>query len=135
MKNKKNNIGKIIIGLVVVGLVIAGICLLVNKNKAIADVEGTIGESVWLEKNQTLAVYDGDNTIVLTIDSDLDFDKTAESYSYEVAYVLNVNGADYNGNHTFSKGYSIHSEDNDMPYQVGMLDFENGKIQVVIRNK
>lgn len=138
MKNKKsknNNIIKIIIGIVVVGLVIVGVCLLSNKDKAIADVEGTIEESIWLEAKQTLAVYDGDNTLVLTIDSDLDFDKTAESYSYEVPYTLKVNDAEYNGNHTFSKGYSIHSEDNDMPYQVGILDFENGKIQVVIRNK
>lgn len=133
MKNK--NIGKIIIGLVIVGLVIAGVCLLVNKDKAIADVEGTIGENVWLEAKQTLAVYDGDNTLVLTVDSDLNFDKNAESYSYEVPYTLKVNDAEYKGSHTFSKGYSIHSEDNDMPYQVGMLDFENGKIQVVIRNK
>ena len=134
-KNNNNNVAKIVIGLVVVVLVIVGACLLFGKDKSVADMESTIGESVWLEANQTLAAYDGGNTLVLTIDSDLNFDKTAESYSYEVPYTLKVNEAEYNGTHTFSKGYSIHSEDNDMPYEVGILDFETGKIQVVIRAK
>lgn len=132
---KNKDVVKIIIAVVVLALVIVGVCLLVNSNKSLADVETTIGESVWLEAGQSLAVRDGDNTIVLTFDSDLNFDKEAESYSYKVPYVLKVNDVEYQGSHTFSRGYSIHSEDNNMPYQVGMLDFETGKLQVVIRNK
>ena len=69
-KNNNNNVAKIVIGLVVVVLVIVGACLLFGKDKSVADMESTIGESVWLEANQTLAAYDGGNTLVLTIESD-----------------------------------------------------------------
>ncbi|MBO5476582.1 MAG: hypothetical protein J6A15_02360 [Clostridia bacterium] len=130
---KKNNIVKIVVAIILVVAVVGGILLVVNR--APEGVQSTIGEKVWLEAHQDLAVEDAGNKIVLKIDSDLDFDKTAESYSYEVPYVLEVNDIEYNGTHTFSKGYAIHSEDNDMPYQVGILDFETGKIQVIIKNK
>lgn len=131
--NKKSIIIIAAVAVVVIAIIVG--IILATGNKKLADVEGTIGTSIWLEAGQTFGIVDGENTIVLKVDSKYDFDKQAESYSYEVPYVLTVNEVDYSGMHTFSKGYSIHSEDNDMPYQVGMLDFETGKLQVVIRNK
>lgn len=133
----KNNKFKIIIALVVIVVLVVGGVLIYKSVKGSNTIESTLGQEIWLKAGESLKVQDGDNTLILTIDSDLNFDKSSEDYNngYEVPYALTVNGTEYLGSHTFSNGYSVHSEDNDMPYKVKMIDFENGTIQVAINNK
>lgn len=134
MKNKKFLM--IVLAVIAIVLVIVGIVKLTgNKGEKINTLKGELNQEIWMKADEVLIIKDGDNQLKLAVDSDLNFDKNAEEYTYEVPYTLTVNDQEYVGNHTFAVGYSIHSEDNNMPYKVNMKDFENGSLQVVISVK
>ncbi len=131
MKNKKI---LIILALIILLIVIVA-CIIFFNNNTVEEINSTIGQATWLNTNESLKITNGDDEIILVINSDLNFDDESTEYRYEVPYTLKVNGQDYSGSHTFSNGYSIHSEDNDMPYNVNMLDIKNGSIEVEITEK
>lgn len=135
MKNKKLII---LIAIVLIIVVVVACVIFFNKKDeetTVQEITSSLGQATWMGANENLKITNGDDVIVLTLNSDLNFDKTATEYQYEVPYTLTVNDKVYNGSHTFGIGYSMHSEANDMPYNVTMLDFDNGTVEVQITEK
>ena len=133
MKNKKVII---LIAIVLVIIIIACI-IFFSKNgvNSVKEISSNLGQATWLSSNESMVIDNGEDKITLVIDSDLNFDKTATDYQYVVPYVLKVNDKEYSGSHTFGVGYTMHSEANDMPYNVEMSDFETGSVEVTIIEK
>ncbi len=133
---KNNNVKKdgkktlpIIIAVVAVIAVIV-ILVFVFKGGKSSSVTANLGEPQWMEVGQTLTLVDGSNKVTFTVSSDKDLIKTDGDYEYEVSYVLTVNGQEYTGTHKFGNGYSVHNENNGIPYNIDMIDFDNNTIQV-----
>lgn len=133
MKNKK----VIILIAIVLVIVIIACIIFFSKNgvNSVKEISSNLGQATWLSSNESMVIDNGEDKITLVIDSDLNFDKTATDYQYVVPYVLKVNDKEYSGSHTFGVGYTMHSEANDMPYNVEILDFETGTIEVQITEK
>ncbi len=133
MESKKNNKKIMIIGVaavVVILVVILIVTLCGGKSSKKGTVHATLGEPEWMSKDQTLEFNDGDNKVTFTIQTEDNLVKQEGDYEYTVSYVLKVNDTEYTGTHRFGNGYSVHNEDNSIPYNIDIMDFEDNSIQV-----
>lgn len=127
MKDKKKLIIAVAAVVLVVILILV-ICLNGSKNK-VKTVDVALGETVTVKNGEILRVNE-DTTLEIT--SDLNFDKSAEDYEYEVAYILTVGEETFEGRTTFYPSYSVRSEAQNVPYQVVLSNFEKDSVKVVI---
>ena len=135
MKNKKVII---LIAIILIVVVIVACIIFFNKKDettVVKEITSSIGQTTWINANENLKVTNGDDEIVLVLNSDLNFDPNSTDYKYEIPYVLNVNGTEYTGSYIFGVGYTMHSEVKNMPYNVNMIDFKNGSVEVEITEK
>ena len=135
MRNKGNKISKkvilgIIVAIIVIAIVIAEIIILINKEDT--TLSTGLNTEVWLGPNETVGLDNGADNIVLKVESDLNYEEGVE---FEVPYILTVNDIEYKGKYTFAIGYSIHSEPNNIPYNVEFTGIETGKVGVMISEK
>ena len=126
---KKDNKGLVVIIGIIAIIAIIVIVLLVKNGKH-SEVTANLGEAQWMDVNQTLRLIDGSNKITFKVSTDQDLIKVEDNYEYEVSYVLTVNDVEYTGTHKFGNGYAVHNENNGIPYNIDMMDFDNNKIQV-----
>lgn len=134
-KNKKNNNNKkLMIGGVIAIVVIIAIILIATlgggKSSKKGTVHANVGEPQWMSKEQTLEFTDGGKKVTFTIQTDDNLVKQEGDYEYTISYVLKVNDTEYTGTHRFGNGYSVHNEDNSIPYKIDIMDFEDNSIQV-----
>ena len=126
---KNNKSMAVIIGIVVVITIIV-IVLIVKGGKKNSEVTANLNEAQWMGVNQTLRLIDGSNKITFKVKADQELVKVDGDYEYEVSYVLTVNDQEYTGTHKFGNGYSVHNENNGIPYNIDLIDFEDNKVQV-----
>lgn len=126
---KNNKSMAVIIGIVVVITIIV-IVLIVKGGKKNSEVTANLNEAQWMGVNQTLRLIDGSNKITFKVKADQELVKVDGDYEYEVSYVLTVNDEEYTGTHKFGNGYSVHNENNGIPYNIDLIDFEDNKVQV-----
>lgn len=126
---KNNKSMAVIIGIVAVIAIIV-IVLIVKGGKKNSEVTANLNEAQWMGVNQTLRLIDGSNKITFKVKADQELVKVDGDYEYEVSYVLTVNDEEYTGTHKFGNGYSVHNENNGIPYNIDLIDFEDNKVQV-----
>lgn len=126
---KNNKSMAVIIGIVAVIAIIV-IVLIVRGGKKNSEVTANLNEAQWMGVNQTLRLIDGSNKITFKVKADQELVKVDGDYEYEVSYVLTVNDEEYTGTHKFGNGYSVHNENNGIPYNIDLIDFEDNKVQV-----
>ena len=126
---KNNKSMAVIIGIVAVIAIIV-IVLIVRGGKKNSEVTANLNEAQWMGVNQTLRLIDGSNKITFKVKADQELVKVEGDYEYEVSYVLTVNDQEYTGTHKFGNGYSVHNENNGIPYNIDLIDFEDNKVQV-----
>lgn len=126
---KNNKSMAVIIGIVAVIAIIV-IVLIVRGVKKNSEVTANLNEAQWMGVNQTLRLIDGSNKITFKVKADQELVKVDGDYEYEVSYVLTVNDEEYTGTHKFGNGYSVHNENNGIPYNIDLIDFEDNKVQV-----
>ena len=126
---KNNKSMAVIIGIVAVIAIIV-IVLIVKGGKKNSEVTANLNEAQWMGVNQTLRLIDGSNKITFKVKADQELVKVEGDYEYEVSYVLTVNDEEYTGTHKFGNGYSVHNENNGIPYNIDLIDFEDNKVQV-----
>ena len=126
---KNNKSMAVIIGIVAVIAIIV-IVLIVKGGKKNSEVTANLNEAQWMGVNQTLRLIDGSNKITFKVKADQELVKVEGDYEYEVSYVLTVNDQEYTGTHKFGNGYSVHNENNGIPYNIDLIDFEDNKVQV-----
>ena len=126
---KNNKSMPVIIGIVAVIAIIV-IVLIVKGGKKNSEVTANLNEAQWMGVNQTLRLIDGSNKITFKVKADQELVKVDGDYEYEVSYVLTVNDEEYTGTHKFGNGYSVHNENNGIPYNIDLIDFEDNKVQV-----
>ena len=126
---KNNKSMAVIIGIVAVIAIIV-IVLIVKGGKKNSEVTANLNEAQWMGVNQTLRLIDGSNKITFKVKADQELVKVDGDYEYEVSYVLTVNDQEYTGTHKFGNGYSVHNENNGIPYNIDLIDFEDNKVQV-----
>lgn len=130
-QKKESRNGKVfLITIVAAVIIIAVIAFIVGGVKNNKEITVNIDEAVWMDVNQTLKVTDGSNKISFKVSTDQELVKSNENYEYEIKYVLTVNDVEYTGSHKFGNGYSVHNENNGIPYNIDIMDFEDNKIQV-----
>lgn len=132
MKINKKRLTATILVLVAVIAVVALVLVLVSGKKK---VEAGLNEKIWLENNQELVITGVENTIVLKVNSGLNFNKEKENYEYEVPFTLVVDGVEYQGQHIFYQSYQTHKVEDNMPYRVDISDFRKGAIEVKVLEK
>ena len=101
MKNKKVII---LIAIILIVVVIVACIIFFNKKDettVVKEITSSIGQTTWINANENLKVTNGDDEIVLVLNSDLNFDPNSTDYKYEIPYVLNVNGTEYTGSYIF----------------------------------
>lgn len=126
---KNNKSIAVIIGVVAVIAIIV-IILIVRGGKKNSEVTANLNEAQWMGVDQTLRLIDGSNKITFKVKADQELVKVEGDYEYEVSYVLTVNDQEYTGTHKFGNGYSVHNENNGIPYNIDLIDFEDNKVQV-----
>lgn len=126
---KNNKSMAVIIGVVAVIAIIV-IILIVRGGKKNSEVTANLNEAQWMGVDQTLRLIDGSNKITFKVKADQELVKVEGDYEYEVSYVLTVNDQEYTGTHKFGNGYSVHNENNGIPYNIDLIDFEDNKVQV-----
>ena len=129
--NKKRLTASILVLVAVIAVVVLIAVSISGKKK----VEAGLNEKIWLENNQELVVTGVENTIVLKVNSSLDFSKEKENYEYEVPFTLIVDGVEYQGKHIFYPSYQAHKVDENMPYRVDISDLKKGAIEVRVLEK
>lgn len=127
MKNKKALMGIVAAIAVIVIIIIVLVC---GGTKY---TEAEVNQATWLEAGNSLKVVDGDHKIVVTPTSDLNLDKEQENYEYTVNYTIKVDDTEYTATTTFYPNYSVRSESKDSPYSVILTNFENGKVEVMVK--
>ena len=126
---KNNKSMAVIIGVVAVIAIIV-IILIVRGGKKNSEVTANLNEAQWMGVDQTLRLIDGSNKITFKVKADQELVKVEGDYEYEVSYVFTVNDQEYTGTHKFGNGYSVHNENNGIPYNIDLIDFEDNKVQV-----
>lgn len=130
---RKLNVKAVVGLLAIIVAIVVVIVLVVNMTgKGGEGSKGTSGKlntETVLNANGSLNIKNGDDKIVLKIQSDLNYMEGAELV---IPYVLVVNDVEYEGTYTFATGYSIHSEPNDVAYKVSFLGIEQGAVKVMV---
>lgn len=128
--NVKKGNKKLIAIIGIIAVIVVVVVIFIVKGGKPGEVTANVGEAQWMDVNQTLRLIDGSNKITFTVSTEQDLIKLDEDYEYDLSYVLTVNGEEYTGTHKFGNGYSVHNENNGIPYNIDIMDFDNNKIQV-----
>ena len=129
-KQKLSFNSNMIITVLAVIVVVAIIAIIaINAGKHGKNITAQLNEEFTLNKNGSATIVDGDQKIVISIKSDLNY---VEGQDLKIPYVISVNGVDYNGSYTFSDGYAIHSEPNGMIYKANFNLIEKGAVTIMM---
>ena len=129
-KQKLSFNSNMIITVLAVIVVVAIIAIIaINAGKHGKNITAQLNEEFTLNKNGSATIVDGDQKIVISIKSDLNY---VEGQDLKIPYVISVNGVDYNGSYTFADGYAIHSEPNGMIYIANFNLIEKGAVTIMM---